>query len=68
MTHTEPISVIVWQGNNITEPINISWGAALLMEQDMTLAHHGAGPHSLPGDGMAVTIAAAGSCLALPQG
>lgn len=33
MTHTEPISVIVWQGNNITEPINTSWGAALLTEQ-----------------------------------
>lgn len=33
MTHIEPISVIVWQGNNITEPINILRGAALLMEQ-----------------------------------
>lgn len=50
MTHTEPISVIVWQGNNIMEPINISWGAALLMEQqDMALAHHSASPSSLTG-------------------
>lgn len=48
MTHTELISVIVWQGNNI-EPINISWGAALLMEQDVALAHPSASPGSLPG-------------------
>lgn len=33
MTHTEPISGIVWQGNNITAPINTLWGAALLREQ-----------------------------------
>lgn len=32
------------------EPINISWGAALLMEQqDMALAHHSASPSSLTG-------------------
>ena len=32
------------------EPINTSWGAALLMEQqDMALAHHGASPSSLTG-------------------
>lgn len=32
------------------EPINISWGAALLMEQqDMVLAHHSASPSSLMG-------------------
>lgn len=50
MTHSEPISVIVWQGNNITEPINISWGAALLMEQqDVAPAQQGAGPGCLPG-------------------
>lgn len=49
MTHTEPISVIVWQGNNITEPINILWGAALLMEQDVALTHPDAGPGSLLG-------------------
>lgn len=70
----------VWQGYATAEPINTSWGAALLMEQKghswgaallMEQKGHGLCPYCCqpqqpPGEVKAITTAGASSCLALP--